>query len=293
LSQTSSTRRIIQRAAYQYIGPYFENRLDNFEDLRRTLRQAGMDISLRMYLSMSVFYGLASGFLTIILLTLLKIFFPVIPITFIPISGILAGISVYFIMLIIPSTRIGERKRKLEASLPTAASYMAAMSSAGVTPDEIFYSLSREEIGLFISHDAKKISRDIKVFGLDIIRALENASRRSPSPKYSSFLEGINATNTSGGDLQSYFENASSQLMRDKVAEEKSYVELLGLFAELFLVACIVTPTFAVVLIAMVALQAAMTHTQLYTVVAALALILVPILQSMIIVLVDGSQPVE
>ena len=81
--------------------------------------------------------------------------------------------------------------------------------------------------------------------------------------------------------------------MRDKIQEEKAYVELLGLFAELFLVACIVTPTFAVVLIAMVALQAQMDHTSLVTIVLALAVFLIPILQSMIIILVDGSQPVD
>jgi flagellar protein FlaJ len=279
--------------AYQYIGKFFEPRLDRFEDLRRALRKAGMDVSLRMYLSMAVFQAIVGAIIATILVGILSFFFAVIPITFVPISGILTGISLYVFALITPSTKIGERKRKLEASLPTAASYMAAMSSAGVTPDEIFFSLSREEIGLFITEDAKKISRDIKVFGLDIIRALENAAQRSPSPKYSSFLEGINATNTSGGDLQAYFENASKTLMRDKVQDEKAFIELLGLFAELFLVACIVTPTFGVVLIAMVALQGTMGHTQLSGIVIAVAFFLIPILQAMIIILVDGSQPIE
>lgn len=292
LSQ-STTGRLIQRYAYQYIGKYFERRLDRYEDLRRDLRRAGMDISLRMYLSMSVFRSLMWALGVGIAFTVLVVLVPTIPFTFIFISAILAGITSYIIHLIVPSSRISERKRKMDASLPTAAAYMAAMSSAGVTPDEIFFSLSREEIGLYVSEDAKKISRDIKVFGLDIIRALENASRRSPSTKYTSFLEGINATNTSGGDLQAYFENASQTLMRDKVQEERSFVELLGLFAELFLVACIVTPTFAVVLIAMVALQGTMDHDGLVTIVVALAFALIPILQLMIIVLVDGSQPVE
>ena len=289
----SSTKRMVQRIAYQYIGPYFEDKLDNFEDLRRTLRRAGMDISLRMYLSMSVFYAFLGAILSALFFTIFVILLHV-PFTFIIISAILTFVSVYFIRLILPNTKIGDRKRKLEASLPTAASYMAAMSSAGVNPDEIFFSLSREEIGLFISEDAKKISRDIKVFGLDIIRSLENAARRSPSAKYASFLEGINATNTSGGDLQSYFENASQTLMRDKVQEEKAYVEILGLFAELFLVACIVTPTFAVVLVAMLALQSKQViHNFLVTIVLAMTFALIPILQSMIIILVDGSQPVE
>ncbi len=279
--------------AYQYIGGFFETRLDRFEELRRALRKAGMDISLRMYLSMAVFQSIVGAIIVTFGTIIVVLFVPAVPITFIPIAGIITGISLYIIALVTPSTKIGERKRKLEASLPTAASYMAAMSSAGVTPDEIFFSLSREEIGLFISEDAKKISRDIKVFGLDIIRAIENAARRSPSPKYASFLEGINATNTSGGDLQSYFENASVTLMRDKVQSEKAYIDLLGLFAELFLVACIVTPTFGVVLIAMVALQGQMTYTQLAGIVIAVTFFLIPILQMMIILLVDGSQPME
>lgn len=251
-----------------------------------------MDISLRMYLSMAVFYsGLA--FIITAILTGIVAFLVSIPIAFIFILALTAAVITYLSLLFWPSYRVGNRKRKLEASLPTAASYMAAMSSAGVNPDEIFFSLSRDEIGLFVSEDAKKISRDIKVFGLDIIRALENGARRSPSPKYASFLEGINATNTSGGDLQSYFENSAKTLMRDKVQTEKAFIDILGLFAELFLVACIVMPTFGVVLIAMVALQATFTHTQLMTIVLAVGIFLIPIMQSMIIIMVDGSQPVE
>ncbi|MDH5401508.1 MAG: type II secretion system F family protein [Candidatus Heimdallarchaeota archaeon] len=289
---SSQTTRIIQRFAYQYIGNFFEDKLDKFENLKRDLRKAGMDISLRMYLSMAVFKSIvgavAGSIITLIFVLIFKI-----PFTFVIIDGLLIGILVYVVAMITPASKIGERKRKLDASLPSAASYMAAMSSAGVTPDEIFYSLSRDEINLFVSEDAKKISRDIKIFGLDIVRALDNAARRSPSPKYTSFLEGINATNTSGGDLQSYFENASKNLMRDKLQSEKGFVELLGLFAELFLVACIVTPTMGVVLLAVAALQGTMNHQELVTLVIVITFILIPILQSMIIIMVDGSQPQE
>ena len=64
--------------------------------------------------------------------------------------------------------------------------------------------------------------------------------------------------------------------MRDKLQDEKAYIEVLGLFAELFLVACIVTPTFAVVLIAMVALQGTMGHQQQVTIVLGLTFLLIP-----------------
>ena len=81
--------------------------------------------------------------------------------------------------------------------------------------------------------------------------------------------------------------------MRDKVQDEKGYIEILGLFAELFLVACIVTPTFGIIFIAMIALQSTMTHTALVTIVLGMAFVLIPVLQAMIIILVDGSQPMD
>jgi hypothetical protein len=43
----------------------------------------------------------------------------------------------------------------------------------------------------------------------------------------------------------------------------------------------------------MVALQGTMGHTQLSGIVIAVAFFLIPILQAMIIILVDGSQPIE
>ncbi len=288
----TSTNKLMMRLSYQYIGKFFEPRLKNYDELKRNLRKAGIDISLRMYLSVTVFLSILGAIAMFIVFLLLSLLLNI-PIAFVPIVSIVTAILIYVIRLISPSMKIGERKRFLEAGLPSAASYMAAMSSAGVTPDEIFYSLSSDEIGLSLTEDAKKITRDIKVFGLDIIRSIDNASKRSPSPKYSSFLEGINATNTAGGDLQSYFENASKTLMKDKVQDEKSYIELLGLFAELFLVACIVMPTFAVVLIAMMALQGGMPYNNLVSIVLGLAFLLIPILQMMIIILVDGSQPLN
>jgi archaeal flagellar protein FlaJ len=290
LSNLEKRSRVLDRLAYQYIGPLFEARLDKFEDLKRKLRKAGIDISLRMYLSTWVFNAILVGIATIFL-TFPFILFIGVPFIFLLLFPIFTALLTWAYALLNPGMKVGERKRKLESSLPTAASYMTAMASAGVTPDKIFLSLARDDIDLYIKHDAKKISRDIEIFNLDIIRALEAASRRSPSYKYSSFLEGIVSTFTSGGDLQMFFQNSSEGLMRDKVSQEKAFIESLGLMAELYLVACIVLPTFIVVMIALIALQGTMGHDGMTTIVFVLAFVLIPILQSMIMIMVDGLQP--
>lgn len=290
MSEQRKKSRVLDRLAYQYIGQHLESHLDSFEDLRRQLRKAGIDKSLRMYLSIAIFYSGLVMFGTLIFGLLVWLLIPF-PIIFIVILAIFAGILTYFSFTLYPSYEIGERKRKIENSLPTAAGYMTAMASAGVTPDKIFMSLSKDDIGLYISQDAKKITRDIEIFNLDVIRAIEAAAKRSPSAKYTSFLEGIVSTFTSGGDLQMYLQNTSETLMRDKVQTEKAFVESLGLMAELYLVLCVVTPTFAVVMLAMAALQGTMTHTVLTMSVLGIGVLITPILQMMIILLVDGLQP--
>lgn len=252
-----------------------------------------------MFLSVTIFDSILAAvivfFLSLILKLFLSVFFPEIPFPIILpfFFGAFAGFATYNWMILNLSFKISERKRKIDASLPIAASYMTAMASAGVTPDQIFLSLSKDDLDLYLKEDAKKIARDVEIFNLDIIRALEAASKRSPSSTYSAFLEGIVSTFTSGGDLQLYLQNASETLMKEKLTQEKAYIETLGLLAELFLVLCIVTPTFLVVILAMVAMQGTIGHNGLASFVLTIGVIIIPLFQSVIIIMVDGSQPVD
>ncbi|MCK5305398.1 MAG: hypothetical protein KAJ72_09105, partial [Candidatus Heimdallarchaeota archaeon] len=209
--------RIIESIAYSYIGRLVEPYLAEFEGLKMTLRKAGIDKSIRMYLSVRIFWAVILAVVSLIFLIAIYIIVPDFSIILVIILPILVLTSMFVYSWVYPSYLVGERKRKLEAALPTAASYMTAMASAGVTPDRIFLSLTKEKIGEAIVKDARKISRDIQVFGYDIVLALSQASLRSPSPKYSSFLEGIVGTFTSGGELQRFLEVSTETLMNDKV----------------------------------------------------------------------------
>ncbi|MCK4844354.1 MAG: hypothetical protein KAS95_01640, partial [Candidatus Heimdallarchaeota archaeon] len=191
--------KIIESISYSYIGRLIEPYLAEFDGLKTTLRKAGIDQSLRMYLSVRLFWAIILSIVSLVFLIAIKIAVATFNWVLVIMLPILILITMFVFTWIYPSYLVGERKRKLEAALPTAASYMTAMASAGVTPDKIFLSLSREKIGEAIVKDAKKISRDIHVFGYDIVHALSEASLRSPSPKYSSFLEGVISTFTSGG----------------------------------------------------------------------------------------------
>jgi len=283
--------RIIESIAYSYIGRMIEPHLAEFEGLKLTLRKAGIDQSVRMYLSVRIFWAVILSLVSLVFLIAIKIVvkdqLSIILVILLPVL-VLIGMVVY--TWIYPSYLVGERKRKLEAALPTAASYMTAMASAGVTPDRIFMALTQETIGKAIVKDAKKISRDIHVFGYDIVHALSEASLRSPSPKYSSFLEGIVGTFTSGGELQRYLEVSTETLMNDKVQSERNFVESLGIMAELFMVIGVVAPIFFIVILAMMSMLGGSGGNSTLLM-AILVYVIIPVAELGIIVLIDAQQP--
>jgi len=282
--------KMIESIAYSYIGRIIEPYLAEFEGLKLTLRKAGIDKSVRMYLSVRLFWAVIIAIVSLVVLIAVKIVVPEFSVILVIVLPILVLVSMFVFTWVYPSYLVGERKRKLEAALPTASSYMTAMASAGVTPDRIFLSLTKEKIGEAIVKDAKKISRDIQVFGYDIVHALSEASLRSPSAKYSSFLEGIVGTFTSGGELQRYLEVSSETLMKDQVQTERNFIESLGIMAELFMVLGVVAPIFFIVILAMMSMLGG-TSGNPNLLMAVLVYIIIPVSELAIIVLIDAQQP--
>ncbi|MHA1532020.1 MAG: type II secretion system F family protein, partial [Candidatus Heimdallarchaeota archaeon] len=207
--------------------------------------------------------------------------------------GILIPIVVMLGFYIYPSYVSSNRKRALESSLPTASSFLAAMASAGVAPDKAFLALANENIRLEIAKEAEKITRNIEILGYDLLTAMEFASENSPSKVYSAFLEGLVSVVTSGGDMTAYLTNETKSLMRDKIREEKEFIEGLGVIAELFLVIGVVTPIFFVIMLAVLAIMATGASDQGTILMTLLTYVLIPVGMTVIIVLIDGMQPTE
>ena len=282
--------KLIESISYSWVGRIIEPYLSEFEGLKTTLRKAGIEQSIRMYLSIRIFWAIILAAVSLIFLIAVKIIRREFSTMLVIILPVLVLISMFVYTWIYPSYLVGERKRKLEAALPTASSYMAAMASAGVTPDRIFMALTHETIGKAIVKDARKISRDIQVFGYDIVHALSEASLRSPSAKYSSFLEGIVGTFTSGGELQRFLEVSTETLMTDKVQSERNFIEALGIMAELFMVIGVVAPIFFIVILAMMSMLGGSSGNATLLM-AVMVYVIIPVAEMGIIVLIDAQQP--
>ena len=270
-STTSRLRAFFKRQGYLRFGNFAEKRLIkkgtvgfiDVNKIARSMKQADIETSLRGYIGMAIFSALISTLLSLILAIIITIVFALnvsdpVAIVFVLIVTVvisfLVGLGVFYGFLYYPNLRIKSRAVLLESALPTVASYMSAMTSAGVPPAPIFASLAQEKINKVVTKEAERINRDIEIMGLDVLRALEMAAYRSPSEKWAGFLEGMIGTVNSGGDLTQYLATETRSFMKLKQEKTKEFIENLGVLAEIFMVLGVVTPLFFVVLVAILSI---------------------------------------
>jgi flagellar protein FlaJ len=179
-------------------------------------------VSIFVYLSIVFFFGLNLTYILILL---------VIP----AFSTLLA----YLIFVTTPASRAKARGKKIDLHLPYALNFIAAMSSAGVTPTEIFKSLSKQKIYGEIREEALWIHRDVNLLGKDIISAIKSNIERTPSEKFKEFLQGAVVTVQSGGALKPYFMTKAEQYTRENRVVQKQLIESLGIMAEAYVTAAV------------------------------------------------------
>lgn len=295
--------KVIRRVGYLRFGKFLESWIEkgSFDRLNRSLKRAGMDISIRAYLGSAIFSSILIGFFSFFLITLGSIFLlqttdptadlqsQLIPSILIGvIIGVVCSVLIYLPFLYWPQMKATDRKILIEAGLPSTASYLSAMSSSGVPPNRLFYSLAGEaSVAPEISKESKRITRDIEIFGYDILKALRTASNRSPTERFSKFLDGMSATITSGGDLTFFLSAEAKALMKLKEEETKEFIDQLGVLAEIFMILGVVAPLFFVVIAAILSVITKDAITGLVILMLLLAYLIMPISLMIMILLIS------
>ena len=164
-------------------------------------------------------------------------------------------IGMYYIYL--PSSKAKARGKKIDRFLPYAANFINTMSVAGVSPSEIFEALSKAELYGEIQKEAKKITTEINMMGVDAISAMQHAIKISPSTKFKEFIQGILSTIQSGSELGPYFERCVEKYMATDLIDRKRNLDSLAIMAESFVVTVIAFPLFLAIIISIMGLTSA------------------------------------
>jgi len=234
-----------QRTCYKYLGRFGEEHVS--ERFVKGLQAAHMEIRPGAYLSytmLSTFFAVVAS--ACIFFPLVFLILPSLHVTigtglfvFVVILPGVIGVATYGILLTRPGSRAKARKKKIDSNLSYAVNFISAMASAGVTPTEIFRSLSKQEIYSEIMEESAWIYRDVELLGYDILTAIKMNIERTPSERFKEFLQGMVVTVTSGGSLKTYFMHKADQYMWENRQVQKQMMETLGIMAESYVTAAV------------------------------------------------------
>jgi flagellar protein FlaJ len=215
----------------------------------RLLEKADICMVYKEYFSMvimNLLIGFISTFISMLILYLL-VPHPITALLMLIISSIVPLIiAVYYIS--IPSSKAKTRGKNIDLFLPYATNFINTMSAAGISPAEIFEALSTVELYGEIQKEAKKITTEINMMGIDTITAIKNAITISPSDKFKEFLQGVLGVIQSGSELGPYFDRCVEKYMANDLIERKRNLESLAVMAEAFVVTVIAFPLFLVII---------------------------------------------
>jgi archaeal flagellar protein FlaJ len=160
---------------------------------------------------------------------------------------VFGGIT-YLIFIVYPGIEAGNRRRNIDASLPYAINYITSMSTAGITPAEVFRLLGDSPIYGESHVEARYIAREIDIFGRDLIDAMRLVSASTPSKRMKEFLQGAMASISSGGNLTDYFRTKADQYALENHQTQKLFLETLALISESYVTAMVAGTLFLIIL---------------------------------------------
>jgi len=163
-------------------------------------------------------------------------------------SLLVFGGMTYAVFIAYPSVVAGNRRRSIDATLPYAINYITSMSTAGITPAEIFRLLGDSPIYGESAVEARYVAREIDIFGRDLIDALRIVSSSTPSLRMKEFLQGAMASISSGGNLTGYFRTKAAQYALENRQTQKLFLDTLALIAESYVTAMVAGTLFLIIL---------------------------------------------
>ena len=163
-------------------------------------------------------------------------------------SLLVFGGLTYLAFILYPGLEAGNRRRNIDATLPYAINYITSMSTAGITPAEVFRLLGGSTIYGQSAVEARYIAREVDIFGRDLIDALRLVSSSTPSRRMKEFLQGTMASVASGGNITEYFRTKAEQYALENRQTQKMFLETLALVSESYVTAMVAGTLFLIIL---------------------------------------------
>ena len=210
------------------IAPSFLKHVFEFKDY---LERAKIKIYPETYVSLMLFAAVMTLPMTIISVVIVLLY------GFMPIIFLIpAPFYVMIGFLLVPMSRSGERASNLEREMPFATAYISVMASGGIAPYTSFKRLAQVELMPAMKVEAREIMKDVEIFGIDPLTAIQNAAKKNPLDIFKDFLSGYSSTVIIGGDIGHFLERKAEDIFKARALRVRAAAERLGMLLETFII---------------------------------------------------------
>ncbi|MGD6808085.1 MAG: type II secretion system F family protein [Candidatus Bathyarchaeia archaeon] len=276
--------KTLEAFSFRLFGGIAPKFLKNVYQFKNTLNKARIKIYPETYVSLMLFIALLTVPVSVISIVILA-FFGFMPIIFlIPLPlYVMAG------FLLAPMSKASDRGANLEREMPFVASYISVMASGGIAPYTSFKRLSDVDLMPAMKSESREIIKDVEIFGIDPLSALEKAAKENPLDIFKEFLAGYASTVIIGGDIGHFLERKAEDIFKERASRVKAAAERLGMLMETFIIVQVMMSLCFYILFSVNAIQPGATqdisgmimYTYLFT----------PLLSGMFIWLAHNMQP--
>lgn len=254
------------RIAYRLFGDYFDEKEELTDEFNSKLRAAQFGVDADLYLSRVLLSGILMSILGLLLGGLLAVTGLVLGIfqTLVGGSmliGSLVAVFVVFVvtmvfgvgagmgMYIYPSYKANRRKTAIDTALPSAVTFMYALNRGGMSLVEVIKVLAESEDTYGeVSREMQTIVNEIDMRSIDLMEALRRAGHRTPSNKFSDFMDDTLATLDSGGRTDGFLSDKADSMLDEAEREQANFIETLSLMGEVYVTAFVAGPLFLIII---------------------------------------------
>jgi flagellar protein FlaJ len=223
--------KTLEGVSYRLFGNISPKFLGGIFEFKDHLAKAGIKIYPETYISLM--FLIATLTIPISVVALVLIYF-----TRILFLIFLVPMPIYVMIgfMIVPSSKASERSSSLEREMPFAATYVTVMASGGIPPYMSFKRLTDVELLPATRKEARALIRDVEIFGVDPLSALEKAAKNNPLDIFRDFISGYASTVIIGGDVIHFLESKAQDIFKAGSMRVKAAAERMGMLLESFII---------------------------------------------------------
>ena len=217
--------------SFRLFGKTAPSFLRNIIEFKDYLERAKIKIYAETYVSLMLFAAVLTVPISVaaIIIILLTGFIPLIFLIPMPLFVMIG-------FLLVPMSRAGERAANLEREMPFASAYISVMASGGIAPYTSFKRLAAVDLLPVMKSEAREIIKDVEIFGIDPLTAIEHAAKKNPLDIFKDFLSGYASTVIIGGDIGHFLERKAEDIFKARAMRVKAAAERLGMLLETFII---------------------------------------------------------